>query len=298
MKKISILCAAALALILCGCENMITPDGEETVSVSIGLSVEGIEMYDEPMTKGSSAQPYYAVKVLEYNPNVREYQTYAAGLFTDASAMTVTLTKTKTYNFTVALLYDYVDNGNSFGRKVDNKFNYDDPYPPKEVHGGYSSPFNNGTTSAILGDSYYGFLQNYSPGGTCKIDLKRISTALKVNVKGISSGKLKTLYPPFVTIDLSKTNEMDFVFTTSNMVDIYGYTVKDAASCSFGLEYIDNSDKSITLCQGYETFKRGYRKVINLNIEEDQGPTSVGMSLTTEDLTFQDEASKDIYAKL
>ena len=58
MKKISLLCAAALALILCGCENKITPEGEETVSVSIGLSIEGIEMYDEPMTKGTSPQPY------------------------------------------------------------------------------------------------------------------------------------------------------------------------------------------------------------------------------------------------
>ena len=298
MKKKFLFCATVLALLLCSCENNIKPVENETVSVAIGLSLEGIEMYDEPMTKGFSAQPYYAVKVEEFNPNINNYESYAAGVFSDASAMTITLTKSKSYNFTVALLYDYIENGNSFGQEVDNKFYYDDPYPPREVHGGYSSPFNKGTTSAILGDSYYGFLQGYTPGETCKIDLKRITTALKVTVMGISSGKLKTLYPPYVTIDLSQTNEMDFEFTTISMVDIYGYTVKDAASYSFGLEYVDKDEKSITLCQGYETFKRGYRKVINLNIEEDQSPTSVGISLTKEDLTFKDEATKNINAKI
>lgn len=290
-------CIIGVLFISCNVEESPLVE-DEVIDVSLSLSGDYIEISDMPLTRGNTAQAYYAVKVMCLNPNTNDYERYATGIFDNTDDMIVKLSTSRQYKFAVALLYDYLENY-SFGRgdEVTNEFDYSDPYPARVIHGGYGSPFNekNGQEcSSAMIDSYYGFLNDYTPksDGTCTIDMRRVTVGLEIVVEGLTKGHVSVWFP--VDIDITPENPCTDVLLTSNkMFDIYDEEIYDSANIQLSIAYVDESNNSTTLFSEYVEFQRGYKKRVLVKLSpETPAEVNNGISFSMEQKDIKDESGQ------
>lgn len=299
LLRVVVPCIIGFLIISCNLDNELPLSTEEMVDVSLDLSGDYIDISDMPLSRGNTPQAYYAVKVMNLNPNTNGYEWYATGIFDNTDDMVVKLSTSKQYKIAVALLYDYLENYSFGSDEVTNEFDYTNPYPARVIHGGYGSPFNdkNGVEcrSAMI-DSYYGFLNNYTPkaDGTCTIDMKRVTVGLEIEVEGLTEGHVSVWSP--VDIDLTLENPCaDILLTSKEMFDIYNEKINDTARIQLSISYVAEDGNNTTLFSEYVTFTRGYKKRVLLKLTPTT-PAEVnsGMAFSLENIDIKDESEQKI----
>lgn len=304
MKRTIILIALAAFPLLFGCErHEVTPQDNEMITTHLGLSIEGISIFDEVLTRADDPHPYYAVSVLEYNDNTGNYEYYSYGVFDDPSKMVVSLRKSKNYNFNVALLYDYIEKGYQFGNKVvTNSFDYVNKDPDSFLLPSATYPFYcGGFTNIFEGDAYFGFLRHYQPAATCIIELKRITTGVKIQVNGVNKGTIKIKINQSIPsyLNLEEANVFSVEFSERKMVSVADAIVYDSMTRPMTITYEDEEGKATTVYSADEVvFKRGFRKNIIINLNDQNSTVSSTMSISKENTAMQDEEPQTIDATI
>lgn len=302
MKTFRMIGMALFAFLMCvnfiSCSNNDIPN-DNLKNVRINLTGEYIHVEDLPLGRNTGKKPYYAIKVEMYNPNISDYEMYACGIFDNEKSMNIKLDTKKKYNFAVALLYDYL-NEYTFGNKsITNEFEYADPYPAREIHGGYSSPFtlkDNTNTNVALVDSYYGFLENYSPESACNIELKRVTVGLEIIVEGLTEGHLSLSYPVATKIEPTNSNASFDYITSCYMFNIYNKEIYEKAEIGITINYVNKDNQETRIIAESLVFNRGYKKriLIKLNKEENT-ETNKQLSFSIENKEIKDEENQVIY---
>lgn len=286
---------------------------DEYVVVPLTLSGEHIEIRDFPLSRsGTTKKPYYAVEIKELNTNTSSYVWYAAGIFDNVNDMFVKFKKSKKYNIVIALLYDYLDNYkfNQFKFPDLNVFDYTSNYTISEVDFDGDNPFtlkNGDEVDAVLIDSYYGFLDDYTPSASneCKIELKRATTALELVVEGLESGSIGTIIKEWTRgkrlefkIESPQTTK-DIIITFRTMVDLYSKKINNYVNKIVEISYFNNEGIQTNLIDKSMEFKRGYRKRILIKLNsDDKSETNNNFSISLEELDIVDEPQVTFEAEI
>lgn len=304
MRRTFILIALAAFPLLFGCErHEVPPQDDEMITTHLGFSIEGISIYDEALTRADDPHPYYAVSVLEYNDNTGNYEYYSYGVFDDPSKMVVSLRKTKNYNFNVALFYDFLEKGYSFTKTggVTNSFDYVNTEPDSFLRDTTYPFYHDGYTNIFEGDAYFGFLRSYQPAATCNIELKRITTGVKIQINGVDKGTIRIKIDLSIRsyLNLSETNVLSLEISDCKMVKVANGVVYDSMIRPFTITYEDEEGKTTTVySKDGEEFKRGFRKNITINLNDQNSTVSSTMSISKENTAMQDEEAQIIDATI
>ncbi len=304
MKRTIILIALAAFPLLFGCErHEVTPQDDEMITTHLGLSIEGISIFDEVLTRADDPHPYYAVSVLEYNDNTGNYEYYSYGVFDDPSKMVVSLRKSKNYNFNVALFYDFLEKGYTLSKTggVTNSFDYVNKDPDTFFISTNTPFYRNAFTNIFEGDAYFGFLRSYQPTATCNIELKRITTGVKLQVNGVNTGKIriKIQLGLFSYLNLSEANVLSVDISDCKMVNVSDGIVYSSMIRPLIITYEDEEGKTTTIYSNDAVeFKRGFRKNITINLNDQNSTVSSTMSISKENTAMQDEEAQIIDATI
>jgi hypothetical protein len=221
MKTIHTIVAFIAVISICGCakvSNDITSTNdqqeEETVTVSLGLGGE-ITISDPPLSSRAAgsetdSKDLYGINVYydkEKDGIINDHYSY--GVFDNTNDLVITLLTGYKYKFECT----YVPNGKTFVNyyyysssgakgpfrtysssytKISNTFvAHESNYLSYIKYGHYDGiSYLYGPANA---DRFYGELDDYSPsaGGQVIIDMKRCVFGLKINVSGLTDGKLQ-----------------------------------------------------------------------------------------------------------
>lgn len=278
----------------CAKESPTQVEDEQPITVQFDLTVPFITSSDELLTKSSSSEDYiYTIVIEEYNSITSKYESYAFGIFDDISKANVQMYKSKKYNIEVGVLNNFFSSGNRFASSESGLF----WAPTNAFQMNIYVNMNKWSYSNVWGDSYYSKLSDYTPTdtGVCSVDMKSETSGLKMTVNGMNIGKIRFSFDSTsyqgISIALNETTELSSFLS----FDWLGKQITERKT-TFKIEYIDENNSATTLITGDLTFKKGYRKVININLQDSTNEaidSGFNISFTTPSLTDEDPLNLD-----
>lgn len=294
---------AVFTVIFVACNEIESNQLIESNLIEVGFNLNyDISIYEGPITRTNTPTPVYAIDVNEINPNTGAASDYAYGFFSDLSKAKVLLDKSKTYNITAALYFDYFNNYDFYATRNDGSgyIIYREPneefeyvttgwfYGVTAWH--YGSSYY--TSDIIDCDSHYGKLLNYSPTQEtpCSIDLTRISTAIGVEFENFTTGTVSCTLNSYhdnteLKYTLNPGESLSQIFTIGDMVN------KESADFRFFVTYYPESGDPVDLISEYATFTRGRKTnyLIKFKTNTNNNESSTSFSFTHDDLEFINE---------
>lgn len=277
----------------CAKESPTHVEDEQPITVQFDLAVPFITSSDELLTKTSSTENYiYTIVIQEYNRITSEYESYAYGIFDDISKANIPMYKSKKYNIEVGVINNFFSSGNMFASVAGLIWD-----PTNAFRMNASIGVNEWKDWNVWGDTYYGKLSDYTPtdAGVCSVDMKSETSGLKITVNDLNVGTVRFSFNGSVYRSISMAlNEATELSTFLSFRWLGIETNELNEECK--IEYIDENNSATTLITEYFTFKKGYRKVININI---QGSTNESLdsgfnvAFTTPTLTDEDPIDLD-----
>lgn len=278
----------------CAKESPTQVEDEQPITVQFDLAVPFITSSDELLTKTSSTENYiYTIVIQEYNRITSEYESYAYGIFDDISKANIPMYKSKKYNIEVGVINNFFSSDNMFasvaGGLIWN--------PTNAFRMNASIGVNEWKDWNVWGDTYYGKLYDYTPtdAGVCSVDMKSETSGLKITVNDLNVGTVRFSFNGSayrsISMALNEATELS-TFLSFRWLGIETNELNEECK----IEYIDENNSATTLITEYFTFKKGYRKVININI---QGSTNesidsgFNVAFTTPTLTDEDPIDLD-----
>lgn len=296
MKTIYHLIAViSIALFATSCtkEHLTPIEDEQPIKVQFDLDVPFITSFDELLTKSSTGENYvYTICIEKYNNITATYEPYAYGIFEDISKASVLMHKSKKYNIEVCVINNFFSDGNLFASVAGLYGNPTDSFIMNQI-----IDINKWHNNNVWGDSYYGKLSDYTPtdAGVCSVDMKSETSGLKMVVSGLNVGKVRfsfdsTSYKS-ITMALNEITEL-----SSFLSFCWLGRERNNWDIRCKIDYIDENNSATTLTTESFTFKKGYRKVININLQDSTNkPIDSGfnVSFTEPELTDEDPANFD-----
>lgn len=283
----------AFLSVACAKESPTQVEDEQPITVQFDLAVPFITSSDELLTKTSSTENYiYTIDIQEYNRITSEYESYAYGVFDDISKAHIPMYKSKKYNIEVGVINNFFSSGNMFASAAGLIWD-----PTNAFRMNASIGVNEWKDWNVWGDTYYGKLSDYTPtdAGVCSVDMKSETSGLKITVNDLNVGTVRFSFNSNVYRSISMAlNEATELSTFLSFRWLGIETNELNEECK--IEYIDENNSATTLITEYFTFKKGYRKVININI---QGSTNesidsgFNVAFTTPTLTDEDPIDLD-----
>ena len=285
MKTLKMFGIALMAVLVClnltSCnkeDNPITPEGDEYVTVGIGVTGEYLEISDTPLgTRATTTADTYGINVYAVAENGNE-TLYATGCFTSLSNLKVKLLQNQKYRFEVGIGVDdnFIEGGyysTFFGEYIGADFDYT---PTSDISLRYLYDYKH--------DYFYGELWNYTPSvdGSIEIETKRVVYGAHYIAEGLTEGSLtvkinreygSSLYSEILT---PEEPESDKIYMFSRIWDawnglldvesgvIYNYSTTKLINITW-----TKDDGSSTPIGTYAvTFKRNIKTTIRIKLED------------------------------
>ena len=278
----------------CAKESPTQVEDEQPITVQFDLAVPFITSSDELLTKTSSTENYiYTIVIQEYNRITSEYESYAYGIFDDISKANIPMYKSKKYNIEVGVINNFFSSDNMFasvaGGLIWN--------PTNAFRMNASIGVNEWKDWNVWGDTYYGKLYDYTPtdAGVCSVDMKSETSGLKITVNDLNVGTVRFSFNGSayrsISMALNEATELS-TFLSFRWLGIETNELNEECK----IEYIDENNSATTLITEYFTFKKGYRKVININIQDSTNESidsGFNVAFTTPTLTDEDPIDLD-----
>lgn len=318
MKKLFYLLLSA-TLFACSSEQQqvepesVLPENPEglkyhTVTFDLKGELADFSSSEEPLTKagGEDTTNLYVINVYSKSAAGGSYVEYAYGTFDRKEGMTVNLLEGNLYRFKVGMVRDarnsmYWKSDSIYhwsltsDAKLLNKFVMDKSYyyaygadqPVDYEVGGYA-----GSHARI--DRYYGELTDYTPveNGKIAVDLYRTVFGMRVNVNGLTEGKLDFE----MSYGSSFTISADSVYTPDDIRQLY-HIADVVHFASHGKEQIEDinltvtwtnaaGDRTVNIYNGYFTATRLKRTIFNITLKQGVvSPTGVDFTMEQADIT-------------
>ena len=278
----------------CAKESPTQVEDEQPITVQFDLAVPFITSSDELLTKTSSTENYiYTIVIQEYNRITSEYESYAYGIFDDISKANIPMYKSKKYNIEVGVINNFFSSDNMFasvaGGLIWN--------PTNAFRMNASIGVNEWKDWNVWGDTYYGKLYDYTPtdAGVCSVDMKSETSGLKITVNDLNVGTVRFSFNGSayrsISMALNEATELS-TFLSFRWLGIETNELNEECK----IEYIDENNSATTLITEYFTFKKGSRKVININIQDSTNESidsGFNVAFTTPTLTDEDPIDLD-----
>jgi hypothetical protein len=279
--------------VACAKESPTQVEDEQPITVQFDLAVPFITSSDELLTKTSSTENYiYTIVIQEYNKITSEYESYAYGVFDDIFKANIPMYKSKKYNIEVGVINNFFSSGNMFASVAGLIWD-----PTNAFRMNASIGMNEWNDWNVWGYTYYGKLSDYTPtdAGVCSVDMKSETSGLKMVVSGLNVGKVRFSFDSSsyqsITMALNEITEL-----SSFLSFCWLGTEKNNWNRMCKIEYIDENNSATTLTTESFTFIKGYRKVININLQDSTNkPIDSGfnVSFTEPKLTDEDPVNFD-----
>lgn len=288
-----------------------SPDGQKYYTVSFDLKNEtaGFDISEEPLTKAEilDTNDLYVINVYSKPAGGGNYMPYAYGSFDRKEGMSVNLLEGNLYQFEVTMIKNarevlYWENdstyywyNSAFEAKVLNKM----------IISSWSSDNYGAVTSYIRCkdgrsynrppiDRYYGRFTDYTPveNGKIAVDLYRVVWGARVNVTGLTEGKLsfQMLDCPEIVISSDSLYTPDNIYQLYYLYDVVDFVAQGKEQTeNFGLEvkWINAAgDRTINIYNGTFTATRLKRTIFNVTLKQgvvDKG--SFDFNIEEEELT-------------
>lgn len=288
----------------CTNEEQTEPQTEdEWVEVALNISKQEVSVYDEPMSRAASSEVYHIVVRNETDDEV-----YAYGIFDDLTDLTIKVNKNKTYRFIHFMfdsyfdLYDFGSNYTTAG----NKFIY--TACPSDFQVPHLKGTDDSNMCELLTKETYSNMSEFKPSTETaySVELKRVSSAIKIEAEGLDEGKIECVMGPVeecswvgatlddkITLELtSETTSAESIVTLVDFITTWGD--KEDYYCSreilVVMNYIDEEGNSTQFYSEKCTFTINKRKCFKIKSNE----TEVGITITKENVTVEDEDTEEI----
>lgn len=283
-------------------------DDEEYVEIPLKLSIDAsIDITDEPITRADYDNPVYAIDVKEINPNTSNLKDYAYGVFKSLDDVSIKVKKNREYKIEAILLYDFFSRW-EFRANDSHDYVYHKTYTDAFIYikdgffYGITHWFIPNTdyysTDLVEGDGFYGKLDKFSPSSnvTCSMELKRITSAVNIDIEGFTEGEIQC------RLNSPHTNmELEYQLIPSNpklskMFVFEDFIINEEANVRLYIDYIPSVGERVSLVSGSYKFAKNKRKKIHIRLTDGGASDEVNTSfnITRENVEFTDESQIDL----
>ena len=318
MKKLFYLLLSA-TLFACSSEQQqveqesVLPENPEglkyhTVTFDLKGELADFSSSEEPLTKagGEDTTNLYVINVYSKPAAGGNYTKYAYGTFDRKEGMTVNLLEGNLYQFKVTMVRDA---RNSMYWTSDSTYYWswsnDAELLNKFVVGDWNYGFYDADVSDIFDinginlnrlqiDRYYGELTDYTPveNGKIAVDLYRTVFGIRVNVNGLTEGKLNFAMrgAPEITISADSVYTPDNIYQLYNLSDVVNFAPQGKEQT----ERVDLTvtwtnaagDRTVNIYSGNFTATRLKRTIFNITLKQGVvSPTGVDFTMEQADIT-------------
>lgn len=316
MKKLFYLLLSA-TLFACSSEQQqvepesVLPENPEglkyhTVTFDLKGELADFSSSEEPLTKagGVDTTNLYVINVYSKPAAGGNYTQYAYGTFDRKEGMTVNLLEGNLYKFEVTMVKDTRNSmlwiSDSVYRwynqaKLLNKFMIGEWY---YANYNASQPdicdFSGKSYYRPCIDRYYGELTDYTPveNGKIAVDLYRTVFGVRVNVNGLTEGKLvfQMSTAPLITISADSVYTPDNIYQLYNLYDVVDFAPQgkeQTESVYLTVRWTNAAgDRTVNIYNGNFTATRLKRTIFNITLKQGVvSPTGVDFTMEQADIT-------------
>lgn len=269
---------AVCLLASCGGDNAITeepttpttpttPQKEEPIKVSFDLSIPGVTITDEPLTKADQEDLTFIVEIDEYNETTEGSTRYLIGVFDDIAKATVDLYKSKAYNIKIAAVEHFFDDNYGLNNFSANDLNTYKQAPNASIYDWtgymrwgktwYNMLFDYKPIAQVIQMQLDGrfFVLKFSSNKTCDIEL--LFTAVQINQNVSATMKEHVIS---LTADQETEAYYSFGFNLSDPFPQISSKLKIS-------EVVSQNEKNVIFFDDLSFVSR-YRKTFNLDFDQ------------------------------
>lgn len=266
-------------------ESPVEPPIEDGLKeISLNISKQQVEVYDEPMTKAASDDVYY---IQLYNETDGKIDAY--GTFDNVSNLKLTIKDNKKYTIAAFLVPGYLDlcDFGSNYTTVDNKFTY--TALPSDFLWFHVKGAAAGKEASLLPTETYFMTHTINSGDTntsYQIVLERFSSAIKLTAEGLDEGKIVCKIGPLNTNESDViTLELTPAATTVESAISFTTQFNPSYDLPVSIDYVDAAGTTTNIVSETYTFTTNKRKCFLLKSHD----KDAGLSITKSNTAVEDE---------